>query len=59
MISLYMCSLKYGTNDLMYKIKKQKNRLTDIENKLMVIRGERGLERHKLGVWNQQTDCPI
>ena len=54
-----MCSLKYGTNDLMYKIKKQKNRLTDIENKLMVIRGERGLERHKLGVWNQQTDCPI
>ena len=29
-----------------------RNRLTDIENKLMVTKGERGLERVKLGVWD-------
>ena len=27
------------------------NRLTDIENKLMVTKGEKGWERAKLGIW--------
>ena len=35
----YMCNLKYDTNELIYN----RNRLTDIENKLMVTKGERGL----------------
>ena len=58
----YMCNLKYGTNELIYQKKKKtkqtqkqqkkENRLTDIENKLMVIKGERGLQRDKLRVWN-------
>ena len=34
------------------KQQKKENRLTDIENKLMVIKGERGLQRDKLRVWN-------
>ena len=29
-----------------------RNRLTDIENKLIVIKGERGWGRDKLGVWD-------
>ena len=36
-----------------------RNRLTDIENKLMVTKGERGLERDKLGVWDQQIQATI
>ena len=34
-----MWNLKYDTNELIYN----RNRLTDIENKLMVTKGERGL----------------
>ena len=29
-----------------------RNRLTDIENKLMVTKGERGRGRDKLGFWD-------
>ena len=35
-----MWNLKYDTNELIYKT----NRLTDIENKLMVTKGESGRE---------------
>ena len=34
----YMGNLKYDTNELIYKTE---NRLTDMENKLMVTKGER------------------
>ena len=34
-----MWNLKYNTNELIYKTE---IRLTDVDNKLMVIRGERG-----------------
>ena len=34
-----MWNLKYDTNELIYKTE---NRLTDIENKLMVTKGGRG-----------------
>ena len=29
-----------------------RNRLTDMENKLMITKGERGWRRGKLGVWD-------
>ena len=38
-----MWNLKYDTNELIYKT----NILTDIENKLMVTKEERGLQREK------------
>ena len=38
-----MWNLKYDTNELIYKT----NTLTDIENKLMVTKEERGLQREK------------
>ena len=44
----YWWNIKYDTNELTYKTK---NRLTDIENKLMVTKGEKRGGRHKLGVW--------
>ena len=31
---------------------RNRNRLTDIENKLVVIKGEREVGRGKLGVWD-------
>ena len=40
----YMWNLKNDTNDLIYKIEI----VTDVENKLMVSKGEWG----KLGYWN-------
>ena len=43
----YMWNLKYDTNELIYKTE---NGLTDVENKFMVNREERGWERDKLGV---------
>ena len=43
----YMWNLKNNTNKCMCKTE----RLTDIENKLMVTRGERG-GRDKLGDWD-------
>ena len=43
----YMCNKKKSdTNELIYKT----NRPTDIENKLMVTKGERGWRRDKIGV---------
>ena len=39
-----MWNLKYDTNDL-----QNRNRLTDVENKLRVTKGERGWGRDKLG----------
>ena len=42
-----MWTLKNNTNESVYK---NRNRLTDIENKLMVTKGEVG--RDKLGVWD-------
>ena len=41
-----MWNLKYYTNELIYKT----NRPTDIENTLMVTKGERGWGRDKFGV---------
>ena len=38
----YMWNLKYDTNELIYKT----NRLTDVENKLMVTKAERAEERY-------------
>ena len=38
--SNYMWNLKYDTNDLIYR-----NKLTDIENRVMVAKGEGGLGR--------------
>ena len=44
----YMWNLKYDTNELIHKTE----RLTDIQNKLTVIKRERGWGRDKLGVWD-------
>ena len=44
----YKWNLKYDTN----KHLQNRNQLTDIENKLMVTKEERGWERDKLGVWD-------
>ena len=43
----YMWNLKYDKMNLW-----NRSRLTDIENKLMVTKGERGWGRDKLGVWD-------
>ena len=42
-----MWNLKYDTNELTYETE----RLTDIENPVVVAKGERGLGRDGLGVW--------
>ena len=42
-----MWNLKNDTNELIYK---NRNRLTDMKNKLMVTKGEG--KRDKLGVWD-------
>ena len=44
----YMWNLKNNTNGSTYKIE----RLTDMENKLIVTKGEREGGRDKLGVWH-------
>ena len=43
-----MWNPKYDTNELNYETE---NRLTDIENRLMIRRGV-GVERDGLGVWD-------
>ena len=43
-----MWNLKNGTNEPIYKT----NRVTDVENKLMATKGERGGGRDKLGNWD-------
>ena len=42
-----MWKLKYGTNGSIYKTK----RFTDIENRVLVAKGEWGRKRDGLGVW--------
>ena len=44
----YMWNLKNYTNESIYT----KQKLTDIENELMVTKGEREGERDKRGLWN-------
>ena len=36
---IQMCNLKYDTNECIYK---NRNRLTDIDNRFVVAKGERG-----------------
>ena len=47
MVSLYVESKKCDINELIYKT----NRFTDLENKFMVMKGEKA-RRNKLGVWD-------
>ena len=42
-----MWNLKYGTNEPIYKTETD----TDMENRLVVAKGEWGRERDGLGVW--------
>ena len=44
----YMWNLKYDTNEHIYET----DRLTDIENRLVVAKGEGVLGREGLGVWD-------
>ena len=44
----YMWNLKNNTNEYI----QIRNRLTDIENKLTVTKGEKEVERNKLGIWD-------
>ena len=44
----YMWNLKNYTNECVYKIETD----SDIENKLLVTKGEREVGRDKLGVWD-------
>ena len=50
-----MWNPKYDTNELNYETE---NRLTDIENRLMIRRGV-GVERDGLGVWDQPMQTII
>ena len=45
----YMWNLRKGYK---WTYLQNRNRLTDIENKFMVTKGDGGGERDKLGVWN-------
>ena len=45
---IYMWNPKYDTNELMYETEID----TDIENKLMVTKGEEKQGRDKLGAWD-------
>ena len=38
----------------MFLFLQNRNRLTDIESKLVIIRGEREMERDKLGIWDYE-----
>ena len=44
-----MWNLKYDTNELTYK---DRDRLTDTENRLVVAKGEVGWGRDGLGAWD-------
>ena len=48
------CDITYMESKIWYKwtYLQNRNRLTDIENKLMVTKGERQEGRDKLGVWD-------
>ena len=43
-----MWNLKYDTNELIHKTERH----TDTENKIRVTKGERGVRRDELGVWD-------
>ena len=43
-----MWNLKYYKNKLIYKTK----RFTVIGNKVMIIKGEKGRKKDKLGIWD-------
>ena len=45
---IYMWNLKYNTNEPIYKTETD----SDIENRPMVVSGERRWERDGLGVWD-------
>ena len=51
-----MWNLKHDTNELLLQ---NRSRITDIEIKLTVTRGERGLGRDKLIVWDWQLQTII
>ena len=46
----YMWDIKFGINQHIYEMKK--NRLTDIQNRLVVSKGEGGKGRERMGVWD-------
>ena len=48
-------SLKYNTNEHFYEI----GRLRDVENRLVVAKGEGGAGRDGLGVWGEQMQAVI
>ena len=50
-----MWSLKYDTNELIYEI----GRFRDVENRLVVAKGEGGGGRDGLGVWGEQMQAVI
>ena len=52
----YMWNLKNTTNEL---IQQNRNRLTDIENKLVVTRGEREVGRGKMGVGDKEVQITV
>ena len=45
----YIWNLNHDPNEIIYK---NRNRLTDIENKFVVTKVEKGLGVDKLGVWD-------
>ena len=55
MISIYMCNLKYDTNELIYKIETYSQAQ---ETNLWLLKGKRwGTD--KLGVWDQQIQTTV
>ena len=50
-----MWNLKYNTNKPIYKIETD----SDMDNRPMVVSGERQWERDGLGVWDQQMQATI
>ena len=49
---------KKGTNDI-FAYMQTRNKLTDIEGKFMVTKGERGERRDKSGVWDEQIQTTV
>ena len=50
---------KKSTNDIIFAYMQNRNKLTDIEGKFTVTKGERGERRDKLGVWDEQIQTTI
>ena len=55
---LYVESKK-STNNIIFAYMQNRNKLTDIEGKFMVTKGERGERRDKLGVWDEQIQTTM